>query len=239
MKPCFVRTETDARAYWSLDYAQADEIFNAEKRSSASWKAATGQAPLPTGPTAAGQPALVISKGNSVKSSVAKVRAPKKIREAKMKKGMKSMGTQTLQSSKSCQTDITLATLDNLDLPNIECGPTVQIRTATKDKEAILRIQRGAFSSAFDSLAHQPAADHRTTSIHSAAYPGNLHQSAGLGDVDVDRHVLDDFPFGNDDDDDDDDVNGGGFGGGMLAQSWGGFPTGWKDNKSSSFESLF
>lgn len=41
MKSCFIRTETEQRAFWSLDYEQADQIFNAEKRSAGTIGSAT------------------------------------------------------------------------------------------------------------------------------------------------------------------------------------------------------
>lgn len=48
-----------------------------------------------------------------------KMKTLKKAKESKPKKGFKNTGTQTLQSSKSTQTDITLAMMNELGLPDV------------------------------------------------------------------------------------------------------------------------
>jgi len=81
--------------------------------------------------------------------------------------------------------------------------------------------------------------DHQGLSLNSAKYPGDLELPNGLDEVDPAdvKQFLNDVPYGEDDDDDDDDGSGG-LRIDPLAQSWGGFPTNWKDQKGS-FESLF
>jgi len=284
MKSCFIRTETEQRAFWSLDYEQADQIFNAEKRSAATWQQSTGgkisgaSAVLGHGVgatianvgatiatlTKSGHRATVASLSaaasrKAAKSSAGaakemKMKAPKKAKESKPKKGFKNMGSQTLQSSKSTQTDITLATMNALGLPDISYSTNLEAAfpngggggsrknsslSASRSncaRPVVLRTPRGAFSSSFDTAQRL---DHQGLSLNSATYPGDLELPNGLDEVDPAdvKQFLNDVPYGEDDDDDDDDGSGG-LRIDPLAQSWGGFPTNWKDQKGS-FESLF
>lgn len=269
MKSCFMRTETEQRAFWSLDYEQADQIFNAEKRSSATWQQMTGSrgisaavssGALPKsasakprlakghGASSASLSAAASRKAAKIAAGIAKeMKAPKKARESKPKKGFKNMGTQTLQSSKSTQTDITLATMATLGLPDITHAPGLgtafvgggsssrrsKMAANIEPRPVVLRTPRGAFSTSFDMLQRPDLG--LGMSLQGATYPGDLE--VGLDEVDSVNRLLDDVSYGGDDNDDGD-GDGGGFNMDPLAQSWGGFPTNWKDQKGS-FESLF
>lgn len=186
-----------------------------------------------------------------------KMKTLKKAKESKLKKGFKNTGTQTLQSSKSTQTDITLAMMNELGLPDVLFSVTpaaafpngreggssrgnssLPANTSSSSSSArpvvVLQTPRGAFSSRVDAVQRP---DHQGLSLDGATYPGDLELPNVLEDIDpvVNQYFND---VRNCEDDDDDDGGSDGLRIDPLAQSWGGFPTNWKDQKGS-FESLF